>query len=128
MTKLTPQAVQALMKSCLLDKSTDADAVAVEGLVNNYSFDKAAIAQHSEKIGELLDQLPLPFQAKKGGGWSFLNACHDRHNDLWTGEHRIMEQLFCLGIAAGRAKWLMREMADILPGGMPYVVVQEPEK
>jgi len=124
MTKLNPKTVESLMKRCALVGM--ADAVTVKGLVNNYHFDKAKIQHHSTEIGELLGELPEAFQAKKGGGWSFLNACADKDGELWTGEHRTMEQLFCLGIAAGRAKWLMREMADIMPGGVPYVVVLEP--
>lgn len=126
MTKLTPEAVIELMKKCLLGVSSEADCITVDGLVNNYRFNKAEIERHSEEIRDLLHQLPDPFQAAKGGGWSFLNACNDKDGNLWTGEHRTMEALFCLGIAAGRAKWILRDMADVMPGGVPYVAVVEP--
>jgi hypothetical protein len=123
MTKLTSEAVDTLMKACLVDNfPTMVSSMVVNGLVNNYCFDKTAIIKHSEEIRDLLSQLPDNFQANKGGGWSFLNACESRDGVHW-GEHRNMESLFCLGIAAGEAKWLMREMADIMPGGVPYVVV-----
>lgn len=119
--KLEPASVELLMHSCLARDQSD--TVHVDGLVNNFSFSKSAIKMHAGEIKELLDQLPDAFQARKGGGWSFLNACNDRTASQWTGTHRTMEQLICLGIAAGQAKWLMREMADIMPGGVPYVVV-----
>jgi hypothetical protein len=36
-----------------------------------------------------------------------------------------MEQLFQLGIGLGLAKWqLPPEMWGVLPGGMPYVVIE----
>jgi hypothetical protein len=122
---LTPQAVATLLAACRIGLlHDDGDLVRTEGIVGAFSFSKARIAEHTSQIGVLLAELPDEFQAGKGGGWSFLNACNDRHGNLWTGEHRTMEALFCLGIAAGKAKWLMpREMWDAFPGGMPYVVV-----
>lgn len=119
--KLEPASVETLMHSCL---SRDRkDVIHVLGLVNNFAFSVSAIEAHKAEIKELLDQLPDAFQTTKGGGWSFLNACQDRNGELWTGVHQTVEQLLCLGIAAGQAKWLMREHADIMPGGVPYVVV-----
>lgn len=123
MEKLTSQAVRDLMEKCLSDKGETQGITCVDGLVSNYNFKAVAIEANKDQIKELLDQLPDQFQAKKGGGWSFLNACNDYCGEQWTGFQRDMEALFCLGIAAGQAKWLMREMADIMPGGVPYVVV-----
>ena len=91
-----------------------------------FAFHSVRIAEHSNRIAALLAELPNEFQPgpRGGGGWTFLNACNDRHGNLWTGDHATMEALFCLGIAAGRARWLMeRDMWDVLPGGMPYVAV-----
>src|SRR6266478_1898966 len=122
MIKLTSETVHKLMLVCLANDDSQ-ETITIDGLVNSYLLDKAKIASRSEQIRDLLDQLQDPFQASKGGGWSFLNACNDRDGHLWTGEHRIMEALICLGIAANRAKWLMKEMAHIMPGGVPYVVV-----
>jgi hypothetical protein len=122
--KLTPQAVDALLESCRAQEGDTDDAVKVEGIVRQLPFNPARVAEHATQIGELLAELPEQFQLAKGGGWSFLNACEDRHGKLWTGQQQTMETLFCLGIAAGKAKWLMpRDMWDVLPGGMPYVVV-----
>jgi hypothetical protein len=36
-----------------------------------------------------------------------------------------MDELVCLGLAIGRIAFLMpREMWEMLPGGMPYIVVK----
>jgi hypothetical protein len=121
--KLTPQAVDALLEACLA-REGDSDPVRVDGIVRSVAFSPARIAEHTSEISTLLAELPDEFQPGKGGGWTFLNACTDRHGELWTGEHRTLESLFCLGIAAGKAKWLMpRDMWDAFPGGMPYVSV-----
>lgn len=122
--KLTPQAVDALLNACRAKEGDPGVPVKVEGVVRSLAFNPARISKHTAQISELLAELPDEFLLGKGGGWSFLNACNDRQGNLWTGEHRTMESLFCLGIAAGKAKWLMpRDMWDVLPGGMPYVVV-----
>lgn len=124
MEKLTSQAVRDLMVKCLPENKSDIEGlIHVAGLVNNYAFKAVAIEANKDQIKALLNQLPDQFQAKKGGGWSFLNAWNDYCGEQWTGFQYDMEVLICLGIAAGQAKWLMREMADIMPGGVPYVVV-----
>jgi hypothetical protein len=127
--KLTPQAVDDLMHKCLFaEGEAHNDAIEVEGIVSKFGFDPKRVTSHSADIGDLLAELPDNFHVSKGGGWSFLNACEDRHGNLWTGEHRTMEHLFCLGIAAGKAQWLLpRDMWSALPGGMPYVSVNLPQ-
>lgn len=124
MTKLTSEAVNALALECLFREGEPThDAIKVDGIVGKFGFHPARIAENADAIAALLAELPDEFHASKGGGWSFLNACMDRNGAQW-GEHRDMEALFCLGIAAGKAKWqLPRDMWNVLPGGMPYVVV-----
>lgn len=116
--KLTADAVEKLAAECV---GTGLD---VDGLVHKFSFDKGKIEQHKAEIGDMLAELPRPFQAKGGGGWSFLNGCQDKNGGLWTGMHITVEKLVCLGIAAGMAEWQMKDMTDILPGGVPYFVVK----
>jgi len=55
--------------------------------------------------------------------------CMDKHGVQW-GEHRNIEQLVVLGIAAKMVKYCMpRDMWGILPGGMPYIAIDtEKEK
>lgn len=122
---LTSQAVDDMMIKCLFGESEPMDdAIMVQGIVNNYTFHPARIAENADAISEILSDLPDEFQSTKGGGWSFLNACMDRKGEQWTGLHQQQERLFVLGIAAGKARWLMpREMWSVLPGGMPYVAV-----
>jgi hypothetical protein len=123
---LTKDAVIELMTACLFKggESTD-NAVIVEGIVSTYGFHPGRIAENTEAIRLLLAELPDEFHEGKGGGWTFLNACNDRHGNQWTGFHKVMEALFALGIAAGKAKWLLssRSVWSELPGGMPYVTV-----
>ena len=72
----------------------------------------------------MLGELPDEFHQVGGGGWSFLNACNNRHGELWTGEHRIMELLVMLGIGIGRVRFVMpRDLWSEMPGGMPYFMV-----
>jgi hypothetical protein len=125
---LTREAVLALLDACLLRPSEPRDgAIEVESILADFSFHPARIGANAAAIGELLDELPDPFREDRGGGWTFLNACNDRHGAQWTDYHRDMEALVCLGIAAGRAQWTMpRDMWAGLYGGMPYVTVFYP--
>lgn len=124
MTRLTSEAVNALALECLHTEGEPSDTmIDVEGIVRKFGFHRGRIAGKAGAIGELLAELPKEFHANTGGGWTFLNACMDKYGVQW-GEHTDMEMLFCLGIAAGKAKWqLPRDMWEVLPGGMPYVVV-----
>lgn len=125
MPQLTHDAVMELARACFFKEGEPQDdAIEVEGIVRTYGFRPGRIAESADVIGALLAELPNEFQKSGGGGWSFLNACTDRHGHQWTDLHQTMEMLFCLGIAAGKAKWLLpRDIWESLPGGMPYVAV-----
>lgn len=132
MTRLTAEAVTAIMADCLYRHDEIAggkvpdDAVLVEGVVRKYGLHPGRLASHKAEIADLLADLPTEFQPSPegGGGWSFLNACMDKNGRHW-GEHRDMEALFVLGIATEQAAWLLpREMWDAMPGGMPYVGIK----
>lgn len=91
---------------------------------NVLSFDKGRLADHAELVAAMLLELPDEFRESGGGGWSFLNACDDRHGRQWTGLHSTMAELFALGLGLGLVKSLLpRDMWDVLPGGVPYYVV-----
>lgn len=119
--KLTADKVMEIAKDCLFADGESMDnAVMVDGIVNRYAFHPDRIKAHADEIKELLLELPDEFQMAKGGGWSFLNACMDRHGNHWA-EHPTMGMLFALGEAVGSVKCLMpRDMWNILPGGVPY--------
>jgi hypothetical protein len=124
---LAAERVEQVFRDCLFrdDESTD-DRVVAEGVINTFGLHPGRLAEHRAEIGQLLRELPGPFMQSQGGGWSFLNACMDRHGVQWTGLHRTMDELFVLGIATGQADYLLpRELWQALPGGMPYIVVRD---
>lgn len=122
--RLDPKQVEETFAACLTD---DAEAgIEVDMIVGRALLDKSRVADHAELIGAMLLELPVGFRKSGGGGWSFLYACNDRHGHQWTGLHRTMAMLFALGQAAGLAECQFpRDMWDVLPGGMPYYVIND---
>jgi hypothetical protein len=120
--RLSAERVETVFADCLAPSAED--GVTVQGVVRTVAFDPAQIQARAGDIAAMLAELPDQFRKSGGGGWSFLNACEDRHGTLWTGMHQRMEELFMLGLAAGQVTELMpRELWDALPGGMPYYMV-----
>lgn len=124
-TKLSAELVESTFLDCLFKEGEDtANHVVVNGITLDVGFHPGRLEENKEKIIALLAELPDPFHEKSGGGWSFLNACNDKHNNQW-GEHRHMELLFLLGMAIGKVSCLVpRESWAILPGGMPYYMIK----
>lgn len=123
---LNPETVQTLMRLCLHDfNGPNKEVHVVEGITRRFAFDPKMIDENKDQIGNLVNELPAPFMISTGGGWSFLMACEDKHGNQWTGDHAVMEELFALGMAAGKVKCLLtdREMWSTLPGGVPYYAV-----
>ena len=125
--KLTSENVETIFMDCLFEKESDSNpdnTIVIEGIVNNFGFNKSQIEKHKPDIYDMLKQLPDEFQSHSGGGMTFLNACNDKNGVQWTDLHQKMELLFVLGIAIKKAQLLLpRDMWNVLPGGMPYVVV-----
>ena len=95
-----------------------------KGIRNKLRFRPGRLEEKRAKVTEWLKALPLQFRKNSGGGWSFLNACNQENGVQWTGFHQRMDQLFCLGMGLGLVECQMpREMWKILPGGMPYYVI-----
>ena len=128
---LSSTAVEEVLKSVLfkddeiVDGKPPADAVLVDGLINPFAFHPGRLKEAAPKIAAMLAELPPQFNAKTGGGWSFLNGAMDKNDRQW-GEQRDVDRLVCLGIGVGKAAWIMREMMSVLPGGVPYFQV-DPE-
>lgn len=124
--KLSAQRVREIFLDCLFKDGEDTtDHVKAEGITTNIGFHPGRIQGYAEELAEMLGELPEQFMASVGGGWSFLNACLDKHGNHWA-EHQTMEQLFQLGIATDKVKCqLPRDMWASLPGGMPYYVVKD---
>lgn len=125
--KLTSQAVQDIFEDVLFKEGEDtSNHVKVEGILANFGFHPERLEKHRQEIIELLNELEDSFKEGSGGGMSFLQACNDKHGNQWTDLHRVMEQLFCLGIGIDKAQYLMpRELWSALPGGMPYIVIKK---
>lgn len=98
--------------------------VVAKGIINNIGFHKERLEGHRNEVRSFLSDLPDAFHKGRGDGMSFLNACNTRDGEQWTGEHRVMEQLFLLGMALGYVKCpLPRQLWGALPGGVPYYTV-----
>lgn len=124
---LASDRVTEVITDCLFKPGEPTDPhVEVEGIMNSYWLHPERLEQHRAEIACMLRQLPDPFHQGKGGGWSFLNACLDKDGHQWTGLHTVMEQLLVLGLGTGYAKYAIaeREMWPMLPGGVPYFVVE----
>lgn len=123
---LDPQRVSEIFLDCLFRDGEDpSTCTTAEGIMSTVGFHPGRLHAHTPEIESLLGELPDEFMESKGGGWSFLNACMDKRGHLWTGMHQTMDQLFMLGIAAGKAAYaLPREMWSALPGEMPYLIVK----
>lgn len=118
---LTADRVHELFRRCLVPGQ---DGTEVTGIVTRARFSPQALDECAGQVRELLAELPDEFRRTRGGGWSFLNACNDRHGHQWTGFHRAMEELFMLGLGTGLAAELLpREAWPSLPGQMPYYVL-----
>ena len=125
--ELTSKNVEKVFKDCLfLDDENHDNYIKAEGITLSVGFHPERLKSYREDVRTMLQCLPIEFQRtpEGEGGWSFLNACNDKDGKQWTGEQKIMEQLFLLGISLNLAQWLMpKEMWSALPGGVPYVVV-----
>lgn len=118
--KLSSENVQKIFDECFSETGDKK----VVGIVHEFVFDSNKLDENSDKINDMLRQLPENFMEGSGGGWSFLMACNDKNGEQWTGLHLRMEQLFALGEAIGKVESLFpRNMWKVLPGGVPYCVV-----
>lgn len=127
--------VDSILSDCLLKESEivnnapapGVEIVEIEGIVNKFGLHRERLEKHRAEVAGILNELPDPFHAKKGGGMSFLNACVDK-NDVQWGEHRNIEALVVLGIGLGLVRYSMpRAIWNVLPGGMPYFTINELE-
>lgn len=126
---INPEEVDTVFRDCLVTAVSEdpAECLVVEGIVISVGFAPPKLESYREKITRWLRQLPIGYQPISeggGGGWSFLMACDDRFGNQWTGLHQRMEQLFMLGIGLGLVSYCAdREFWNVLPGGMPYLLV-----
>lgn len=132
---LKAERVNEILRDCLF---TDAEledgslpegqeTVIANGILRKFGFHPERLRGHADEVKALLEELPDEFHKDKGGGWSFLNACMDKHGNHWA-EHPTMDELFSLGQGLGMVKETVpRERWEILPGGMPYYIIDTSE-
>lgn len=121
--------VSHIFKECLLDEAGHKeDAVIVTGVMHTITMSRTKLEQYRSDIKSILDQMDPTFHKSGGGGWSFLNLCVAKNGKQWTGMHRTMDELVVLAIATEMGDFLMpRDMWNVLPGGMPYIVFDTEE-
>jgi hypothetical protein len=123
--QLSCNQVRELMMACLVKDPAVESFPITEGLVRKYMFHPERIQEHKKDIYNLLMELDPTFRKSVGGGWSFLQMPANKDGEQWGGQINA-EELLVLGIAAGLMEYGMpREMWNILPGGVPYVVFND---
>jgi len=122
--KLTSENVQNIFFASLYKTGEDTTGhLKIEGIRGPIGFHPERVKEHAKDIEEMLLQLPNEFMKFGGGGYTFLNGCMTADGEQW-GEQSNVDELICLGMAIGKCSFLMpREMWGVLPGGMPYFVV-----
>lgn len=125
--KLTASRVNELFATCLSQHplaNLDDDDIIIEGIKMNVAFSKKALAIVSDDIKALISQLPEnALDTSEGKGMSFISLCNDKDGELWTGFHRIIEELVMLALGINCCSYLLpKELWKALPGGMPYLV------
>ena len=122
--QLTAENVSNVFSDCLFKDGEDhSNFIEAHGITISVGFNPVKLKENEEKIKDLLGQLPETFFDKRGGGWSFLQACVDSTGRQW-GEHMNMQELFLLGIGIGLVQeCLPKEFWGALPGGVPYYVI-----
>lgn len=121
--------VETLFKGCLFTQKEIKDikarevpinAIIVEAVMLKVGFHQDRLESAKPAIREILLEMPDEFR----DGWSFLNLCHDKNGNQWTGLHNIMDMLVALGLASNIMKFPMpRKDWTHFPGGMPYIVI-----
>jgi hypothetical protein len=122
---LTAEKVNNLFLKCLFTEGENTEPHIIgEGIMKKVGFNPERLKENEPLIIEMLNDLPDSFKKEGGGGMSFLNMCQDKNGNQWADLHQTMDELVCLGNAIGKLSFLMpREMWSILPGGMPYLLI-----
>ena len=122
--KLTSENVHNIFLDCLYKDGENTDNhVKALSIKMTIGFNPDRLNPNTNNIISMLSELPNEFMKSGGGGWSFLNMCSDKNDNLWSG-HEQVDELLALGLAIKKINYLMpREMWDAFPGGMPYLII-----
>ena len=116
------QLVEETFAKCLFKEGEDSTGmIAVEGVVHKYGFHPERLQEQKETVQALVAELPVQFKE----GWTFLNLCMTKDGGQWTDFQLRLEQLMVMAIGLDIMAYLMpKEMWQVLPGGVPYVIVK----
>lgn len=117
------EAVGRVFRECLFaEDEPKSDPVIVDGITATFGFHPGRLADAKDKLRSLLvGMLPNEFLSTDGGGGSFLRLPMTKNGEHW-GDHANCQELMCLAIGAGLARYcVQREWWAALPGGMPYI-------
>ena len=117
---MSSQVSLAFMK-CLFKEGEDTtNNVRVEGLTNIFHLHPQRLEEQRELIKAIIDELPPIFKE----GYTFLKLCENKDGDQWTGMHKTCQELVVMAVGLGLMSYcLPREVWPVLPGGVPYVIV-----
>ena len=132
--RLSAARIDAIFCDCLFtdaemasrESPVPAGTVLVEGISHQFGFHPERLASHRAAVAAMLDELPASFHYRDGAGVGdlFLHACMTQDGEQWTGEHRVVEALFVLGLGLGLAVYVLpRLLWSAMPGGLPILLV-----
>ncbi len=118
MSELTQKAFM----DCFFREGEDtSNKVEIKCIMNLFVFHPERLEEKRELLTALLNELPDEFKE----GWSFLMFCKTKRGELWTGEHRVCEQLIAMAIGLDLVSFTFpRETWRVLPGAVPYITIK----
>lgn len=126
---INPNRVHEIFMDSLFKKEENHDTyVTAQGLRMTCAFHPERLESHTDEVHSILQDFPKEFMESTGGGYTFLQMVSDKNGDLCM-EQTTADELLMLGIATGWAVILLpREMWQLLPGGVPYVMLYDERK
>lgn len=121
--EITDTKVREIFNYCLFKEGEDSSKhVKGFGVMVQVGFHPDRLYEKTEEIYRLSESLSDDFTVNGGGGASFLHLCHDRNGVHW-GEHQNADELLCLFLATGIAKYMTEDRSKwlIFPGGLPFL-------
>ena len=111
---------QAFMKCLFKEDEDKTNHVRVEGITNIFGLHPERLEEQRELVTALVAELPPIFKE----GYSFLKLCENKDGEQWTGLQRTMQELMVMAVGLELMSYcLPREVWPVLPGGVPYVIV-----
>lgn len=126
---IDPNRIHDIFHDCLFrDDEDHSKFISAEGLTVKVGFHPERLNSYADEVHEILLNLPDSFQEGKGGGMSFLYMCMDKEEEQCM-EQPTAQELMLLGLGTGWVTLpLPRALWSVLPGGVPYVMVNSERK